>query len=173
MVLLNLTEFFSCFSLTYNTNARLKFTKTVHVPYSSKLVVVCVVLLLIVLFYVLFVCKLWCYTFCIILCYSVLCGVLWYSVILWYSSVFFNILWYVIFRDAVWCYAIIYDILQYFFIFFDMWYSLIFWYYVLFYYFLWFSPTFVIFCDVFDHLCTSVSSYLAIKLRTFSGLICS
>jgi hypothetical protein len=52
-----LTEVFSCFFLSCKANARVKLAKSGHGPYSSTLVVICVVRLLFVLFYVLFVCK--------------------------------------------------------------------------------------------------------------------
>jgi len=52
-----LTEVFPCFFLSCKANARLKLAKTLHGPYFSKLVLICVVRLLVVLFYVLFVCK--------------------------------------------------------------------------------------------------------------------
>jgi len=56
-VFLTLTEVFPCFFLSCKANARVKLAKTGHGPYSSTLVVICVVRLLFVLFYVLFVCK--------------------------------------------------------------------------------------------------------------------
>jgi hypothetical protein len=56
-VLLNLTEVSPCFFLSCKANVRVKLAKTGHGPYSSTLVVICVVPLLFVLFYVLFVCK--------------------------------------------------------------------------------------------------------------------
>ena len=42
----NLTEVLTCFFLSCRTNARVKLAKTGHVPHSSRLVVICVVLLL-------------------------------------------------------------------------------------------------------------------------------
>ena len=56
-VFLTLTEVFPCFFLSCKANARVKLAKTGHGPYSSTLVVICVVLLLFVLFYLLFLCK--------------------------------------------------------------------------------------------------------------------
>jgi len=56
-VFLTLTEVFPCFFLIFKTNARVKLAKTGHVPHSSKLVVICVVLLLFVFFPMLFACK--------------------------------------------------------------------------------------------------------------------
>jgi hypothetical protein len=53
---LNLTEVFPCFFLSCKANARVKLAKTEHGPYSSTLVVICLVRLF-VLFNVLFVCK--------------------------------------------------------------------------------------------------------------------
>ena len=50
-------RFFRAFFLGCKANARIKLVKTGHGPYSSILVVICVVRLLFVLFYVLFVCK--------------------------------------------------------------------------------------------------------------------
>jgi len=61
-----LTEVFLRFFLSCKANAGVKLTKMGHVPHSSKLFVICVVLLLFVwlyalfvfvLFYILFVCK--------------------------------------------------------------------------------------------------------------------
>ena len=56
-VFLTLTEVFPCFFLSGKANGRVKLAKTGHGPYSSTLVVICLVRLLFVLFYVLFVCK--------------------------------------------------------------------------------------------------------------------
>jgi len=52
-VFLTLTEVFPCFFLNCKANVRVKLAKTGHGPYSSTLIVICVVLLL----FVLFVCK--------------------------------------------------------------------------------------------------------------------
>jgi hypothetical protein len=43
-VFLTLTEFFPCFFLSCKANARVKHAKTGHGPYSSTLIVICVVL---------------------------------------------------------------------------------------------------------------------------------
>jgi hypothetical protein len=56
-VFLTLTQVFPCFFLSCKANARVKLAKTGHGPYSSTLVVICVIRLLFGLFYVLFVCK--------------------------------------------------------------------------------------------------------------------
>jgi hypothetical protein len=56
-VLLTLTENFPCLFLSCKPNAGVKLAKTGHGPYSSTLVVICVVRLLFVFLYVLFVCK--------------------------------------------------------------------------------------------------------------------
>ena len=56
-VFLTVTEVFRRFFLRCKANVRVKLAKTGHGPYSSTLVVICVVLLLFVLFYVLFVYK--------------------------------------------------------------------------------------------------------------------
>jgi hypothetical protein len=56
-VFLTLTEVFPLFFLSCKVNARVKLAKMGRGPYSSTLVVICVVRLLFVLFCVLFVCK--------------------------------------------------------------------------------------------------------------------
>jgi hypothetical protein len=52
-----MVPFTTCFFLSCQANAKVKLVKTGHGPYSSTLVVVCVVRLLFLLFYVLLVRK--------------------------------------------------------------------------------------------------------------------
>jgi hypothetical protein len=56
-VSLTLTEVFQCLFLGCKANAGVKLAKMEHGPYSSKLVVICVLRFLFVFFHVLFVCK--------------------------------------------------------------------------------------------------------------------